>query len=54
MKKKLFVLAADIAMSSGDIDESEDKMLETMQRLLGIDDALATKVVEVLQIKYTK
>lgn len=54
VKKKLFVLAADIAMSSGDIDESEDKMLETMQRLLGIDDALATKVVEVLQIKYTK
>jgi uncharacterized tellurite resistance protein B-like protein len=54
VKKKLFVLAADIAMSSGDIDESEDKMLETMQRLLGVDDALATKVVEVLQIKYTK
>jgi uncharacterized tellurite resistance protein B-like protein len=54
VKKKLFVLAADIAMSSGDIDESEDKMLETMQRLLGVDDNLATKVVEVLQMKYTK
>jgi uncharacterized tellurite resistance protein B-like protein len=54
VKKKLFVLAADIAMSSGDIDEAEDKMLETMQRLLGVDDATAQKVLEVLQLKYVQ
>ena len=46
------MLAADIAMASGDIDEAEDKLLETMQRLLGIDDAFAGKVIEVLQTKY--
>ena len=40
-------------MASGDIDEAEDKLLETMQRLLGIDDDFAHKVIEVLQTKYT-
>ena len=48
-----FDRAADIAMASGDIDEAEDKLLEAMQRLLGIDDAFAGKVIEVLQTKYT-
>ena len=52
IKKKCFVLAADIAMASGDIDEAEDKLMEAMQRLLGIDDDFAAKVVEVLQTKY--
>jgi uncharacterized tellurite resistance protein B-like protein len=53
IKKKCFVLAADIAMASGDIDETEDKLLETMQRLLGVDDTFASKVIEVLQTKYS-
>jgi uncharacterized tellurite resistance protein B-like protein len=52
VRKKLFVLAADLAMSSGDVDENEDKLLETMQRLLNVDDDLATKTLEVLAIKY--
>lgn len=52
VRKKLFVLSADIAMSSGDVDESEDRMLEAFQRLLNIDDATATKVLEVLSMKY--
>ncbi len=52
VRKKLFVLSADIAMSSGDVDEAEDRMLEAFQRLLGIDDATATKVLEVLSLKY--
>ena len=53
VKKKCFVLAADIAMASGDIDEAEDTLLETMRLLLGIDDAFASRVIEVLQTKYT-
>lgn len=52
VRKKAFVLAADIAMSSGDIDEAEEELLEAMQRILGIDDALAQKSLEVLAIKY--
>jgi len=54
VRRKLFVLAADLAMSSGDVDETEDKMLETFQRLLNIDDGMAQKVLEVLSIKYAQ
>ena len=54
VKKKAFILAADIALASGDVDEAEDEMLAAMQRILGIDDALAQKVLEVLSLKYAK
>lgn len=52
VRRKLYILAADLAMSSGDVDESEDRMLEAFQRLLGVDDEMATKILEVLTIKY--
>jgi uncharacterized tellurite resistance protein B-like protein len=52
VRTKLFVLAADIAMSSGDVDETEDELLEAMQQILNIDEAVATKVFEVLSMKY--
>lgn len=52
VRAKLFVLAADLAMSSGDIDEGEEKLLAEMQKALQVDDATAKKVVEVLSIKY--
>jgi len=54
LKKKLYTLAVDIAMSSGDIDEAEDAMLETYQRLLGVDDATAQKIIEVMGYKYAQ
>jgi uncharacterized tellurite resistance protein B-like protein len=52
VRTKLFVLAADIAMSSGDVDETEDELLESMQRILNIEDGTATKILEVLSMKY--
>ena len=52
VRKKAFVLAVDIAMSSGDIDTAEEEMLQAMQRILGIDDALASKIIEVISLKY--
>ncbi|MEK7411974.1 MAG: tellurite resistance TerB family protein [Planctomycetota bacterium] len=54
VRKKLFVLAADLAMSSGDIDEGEEKLLELMGKRLGVDNALAERIVEVLAIKYAR
>jgi tellurite resistance protein len=54
VRKKAFVLAVDIAMSSGDIDEAEEEMLEAMQRILRIEDDLARRIVEVIAIKYVK
>jgi tellurite resistance protein len=52
VRRKAFVLAVDIAMSSGDIDESEEEMLEAMKRILRIDDALADRIIEVISLKY--
>jgi tellurite resistance protein len=54
VRKKAFVLAVDIAMSSGDVDENEEEMLEAMQRILKIDDDLARKAVEIIALKYVK
>lgn len=41
-------------MSSGDVDENEDRMLDAMQRVMEVDDTLAQKILEVLVIKYAK
>lgn len=52
VRTKAFALAVDLALCSGDLDETEDHMLDEMQNILGVDDELATKIVEVLAIKY--
>jgi uncharacterized tellurite resistance protein B-like protein len=54
LKHKAFVLAVDIAMASGDVDETEDALLETMQRLLEIDDRSSETIIWVLHQKYAK
>ncbi len=54
VKNKCYLLAADIAMSSGDVDEAEDQMLEAMQRILQVDDGLAERILEVLTLKYAR
>lgn len=54
LKKKAFILAADIAFSSGDVDEAEDEMLSAMGRVMDIDEGTSTKVLEVLSMKYAK
>lgn len=52
VRKKCFVVATDIALSSGDVDEAEDQLLEAMQRILEVNDDLARQTIEVLQLKY--
>jgi tellurite resistance protein len=54
VRKKAFVLAVDIAMSSGDVDQAEEEMLEAMQRILKIDDDLAKRTVDIIGLKYLK
>lgn len=54
VRKKAFLLAADIALASGDIDEAEDALLETMQRILQVDDQSAQTIIWVLSLKYAK
>jgi tellurite resistance protein len=52
MKMKAFLLAAEVALASGDVDEDEDALLESMQRVLGIDDNTAQTIINILAIKY--
>lgn len=54
VRKKAFVLAADLAMASGDVSESEDELLTAMQRILEIDDGTVQKVLDVLSMKYAR
>ncbi len=54
VRKKAFILAADIALSSGDVDEAEEELLEAMQRVMGIDDNLANTAISILALKYAK
>ena len=49
---KCYLVAADIAMSTGRVHVNEDVLLNAMQKILGIDDALAFNIMEVLSLKY--
>jgi uncharacterized tellurite resistance protein B-like protein len=54
LKQKMLALAVDIAMASGNIDRSEDELLEKMQGVLGIDLDTAERIVDVLSLKYAR
>src|SRR6185369_14462197 len=41
VRKKAFILACDIALASGDIDEREEELRGAMQRVRNIDDGMA-------------
>jgi tellurite resistance protein len=53
LKQKAFMLAMDVALSSGDIDEGEEAVLAAMQETLQIPGDLAENMANVLMIKYT-
>ena len=53
LKKKAFMLAMDIALSSGEIDDGEEAVLAEMQTVLGVPYELATQIADVLTIKYS-
>jgi uncharacterized tellurite resistance protein B-like protein len=52
LKTKLFVVAADIALATDQIHAREGAMLASLQSVLGIDDATAAKIMDVLTLKY--
>ncbi len=54
IRRKAFVLAADLSLASGDIDAREEQLLIAMQRALGIDDQTAHNIVGVLAMKYAR
>jgi len=50
-KQAAFFIAADLVLADGIVEEEEKKFLEDLQGTLGIDDAVALKIVEVAAIK---
>jgi tellurite resistance protein len=52
LKTKLYVVAVDIALATGQIDAREGSMLSALQSVLSIDDATAARVHGVLALKY--
>lgn len=53
LKQKAFLLALDVALSSGEIDDGEEEVLAAMQVSLGIPDEIAQRYADVLQVKYS-
>jgi tellurite resistance protein len=52
LKQKAFLLAMDIALSSGEIDDGEEAVLGAMAETMNISPELADRIANVLMIKY--
>jgi uncharacterized tellurite resistance protein B-like protein len=52
LKTKLYVVAADIALATEQIDAREGAMLVAMQQALSIEPPIADKIMDVLALKY--
>ena len=46
-----FFVAVDLVLADGTVEETEKKFLEELQRTIGMDEATATKIAEVVLIK---
>jgi uncharacterized tellurite resistance protein B-like protein len=53
LRQKAFLLAMDIALSSGEIDDGEEAVLGAMAETLRIPADVAEKIASVLMIKYS-
>ena len=52
LKHKAFLLAMDIALSSGEIDDGEEAVLAAMAETLRIPNDVTDRIASVLMIKY--
>lgn len=52
LKQKAFLLAMDIALSSGEIDEGEEAVLAAMAETMHMTEEQADRIASVLMIKY--
>lgn len=51
LKPTAFAMAADLIMADGEVASQEKTFLERIQKALGVNDADALKIVEVIAIK---
>ncbi|WP_289482077.1 hypothetical protein, partial [Klebsiella pneumoniae] len=52
LRHKAFLLAMDIALSSGEIDDGEEAVLGAMAETMRITPDVADRIASVLMIKY--
>jgi tellurite resistance protein len=51
LKETAFAVATDLAFADGDVDQTERDILTKIQQLMGIPEAQAIKIIEVMMIK---
>ena len=51
LRDSAFAIASDLVLADGRVEERERVYLDQLQKVLGVDDALALKIVEVMVIK---
>jgi hypothetical protein len=51
LRETVFVHAAELVFADGQVDDNESQFLDSVQEAFGIDDELALKIVEVMQIR---
>jgi hypothetical protein len=52
LRRQCFVLAVEVALSSGGANDSEDQYVDRLRSALKIDEAFARSTIEVLAYKY--
>jgi tellurite resistance protein len=51
LKETAFAVATDLAFADGDVDQTERDILTKIQQMMGIPEAQAIKIIEVMMIK---
>lgn len=51
LKATTFAICLDLVLVDGHLDDEEEALIDRLQAALGIPDALATKILEVLALK---
>jgi tellurite resistance protein len=51
LKESAFAVATDLVFADGDVDVSEQQVMTKIQQMMGIPEAQAMKIIEVMSIK---
>ncbi|MGD0818674.1 MAG: tellurite resistance TerB family protein [Methanomassiliicoccales archaeon] len=51
LKETAFAVAIDLVFADGDVDDTEQKLMTKIQQMMGIPEAQAIKIIEVMMIK---
>jgi tellurite resistance protein len=52
MRLKCYLVSAEVAYASGDINSAESQLLESMEKILQLDSKETQKIVDVLALRY--